>query len=157
MNHMSVVINGITYYQQSNGHKKTSFCFNGNFFETEEEAWMAEMLFNNGIGFLHHINFVFCSKNNGCRPIIWCPDFVLAKPCLWTGPKELVESPFDNGLLTVGFEVKLTHLKGQPRRRARILFEELGIPILLINRSPLDSYYHHNGKTLPLQPIPAAF
>lgn len=118
---------------------------------------MAEMLDNNGIRFLHHVNFVFYPRDNEKHPTIWCPDFVFAEPCLWTGPKESVESPFDNGLLTVGFEVKRTHLKGEPRRRSRILYEELHIPIFLISRSPLNSYFNHNGKTLPLQPIPAAY
>lgn len=156
MNHASVVINGITYYQPPNGHKKTNFFFKDIFFETEEEAWMAEMLTNNGIKFLHHVNFVFC-PDNGRQPIIWCPDFVLETSCLWTGPKESVESPSVNGLLTLGFEVKRTHLKGEPLRRSRALFEKLRIPIFLISRWPLDLYYHHNGKTLPLQPAPAAY
>jgi len=147
MNSNNVVINGQRYHQHPNGNKITIFGFGGIFYETEEEMFVAEMLTNMGIHFLHHVNFVFYLKEDDRQSKIWCPDFVFEKPFRWDGP--FGYGSVTDGCVIVGLEVKRVHTNGKPRALSRALLERCGIPIMLITRDQILPYYQ-NGKTLPL-------
>jgi len=150
MNFNNVVINGQTFYQIPRTNKRTNFSFGGVFYDTEEEAFVAEMLIKAGIRFLHHVNFVFKQKEDAKQKVIWRPDFVFEKPFAWDGP--LGNGSVTDGSVIVGFEVKRVHTNGKPRALSRALLERCGIPIMLITRAQILPYYQ-NGKTLPLLPL----
>ena len=143
MNSHSVVINGHTYYQQNRGNKSTAYMCNGQYFETIEELWIAEMLTLMGVKFMHHVNFVFRLDNHSQMERIWCPDFVFAEPYRWVGKT-------CNGSVIVGLEAKRSHVRGKSRLQSRALLQARGIPILLVNRGDLEPYYQTSMK-LPLK------
>lgn len=150
MNSNNVVINGQKFYQHPNGNRRTDFCFEDRYYETEEEMFIAEMLTKMGTRFLHHVNFIFYLKEGDRQPTLWCPDFVFEKPFRWDG--SLGYGSAINGSVIVGFEVKRVHTNGKPRALSRALLEKCGIPIMLITRAQILPYYQ-NGKTLPLVPL----
>ncbi|MCH7492201.1 hypothetical protein IID19_01235 [Patescibacteria group bacterium] len=145
LNGSSITINGTVYYQHPRGRKKTDYCYGNQYFETEEEVLIAEMLGNMNISFIHHVNFIFNLREGDQHSVIWCPDFVFAKPWRWVGD-------ICNGSVIMGLEVKRSCIRGKPRSRSKSLLRELGIPILLVARSHVEPYYI-NSCRLPLKPL----
>jgi len=145
-----IEINGKSYYPQSPGQKKTDYYFEGIYYDTVEELWVAKMLYWMKIPFLHHVLFSFPAVNQTEdgeekeEELIWCPDFIFAYPLRWVGK-------ICNGSVIIGLEVKRKRTNGTPRRKSRWLLATRGIPVLIISRRNIIPY--KKSLELPLIPL----
>ena len=141
-----IEINGEVYKPQNPGKKKTDYYYQGVFYDTIEELWVAKMLHWMQIPFLHHVKFEFYSQGVKNEKLIWCPDFIFAYPFRWVGER-------CNGSVIIGVEVKRTKTNGRPRRKSRHLLKARSIPILLINRQDIEPHLNKRDMELPLKPL----
>ncbi|MFA6587478.1 MAG: hypothetical protein WCT08_00245 [Patescibacteria group bacterium] len=106
------------------------------------------MLSTMGIRFHHHVALPCKRLNRERKQKTWHPDFVLDSLQRWIDPV------FYSGSVILGIEVKRTfETYGEEAvSSARDVQQNLGIPVLIINRKRIEKYLSHNGR-LPLKPL----
>ena len=124
--------------------KHSLYTLNGFVFETYEEHVIAKLLFAMDIHFYHHLQIEFPISPNSNQQALWCPDFIFAEPFRWTGPE-------CNGSVIIGIEAKKTHIKGKPMQKSRVLCDNYGVPVIIINGNHLPEY-EAKGR-LPLKDV----
>jgi len=138
-----VLINGKTFPVYKSRNTAISVYYRGQYYETEEELWIAKLLRKMKIAFVHHVTFeVRLSHRDQSK--LWRPDFVFEKPFIW-------EDYYKTGTLISGIEVKRTKIKGGPQTMSDAVKEQYGIRILVISREILRPWFE--AGLLPLEDI----
>jgi len=140
-----IEINGEVYRTLKPVKNGKGFLYQGVYYDTVEEYWMAQMLTWMKITFLHHVKFEFYNQGKKNEKLIWCPDFVFAYPLRWVGRK-------CNGSVIMGVEVKRRKTSGA-RKKSRILLKERGIPIIILKRKDIKPHFNKFDMELPLKPL----
>lgn len=128
-----------------------NYLHNGTWYQTEEELWVACMLDGMGIAYHHHIAFPRRQLNRDQQQRVWHPDFVFGDLRRWVDPG------FYPGSVILGIEVKKTvETYGEDAvSYARGVQQDLGIPVIIINRKRIERYRESSGH-LPLKPMARA-
>lgn len=136
-------VEGQRFFSRKPPKTKTKYFFDGRYFITEEELWIAQMLSVANIPYLYEVDFSVMGYNGKRRN--FSPDFVFAWH-KWTGSICHKSS-------IMGIEVK----KKRRRRGPSLdLNYNLRIPVLVVNRSDIEPYFRRfetYGDLLPLRPL----
>lgn len=137
------IINGQRHRAIRSRNTPVSVYYRGQYFETEEELWMAKLLRKMKIVFLHHVSLELTLPDQP-HPRLWRPDFIFERPVRWVDDHA-------EGAIIFGIEVKKTKMGGKPQTLSDAAFSQYGIRILVINRKILKPWFE--AGLLPVEDI----